>query len=132
MALEQKPSYLRRKLIIYPNIQIPLILGAAGLSFLGSLFTTAFILRLQNTADFTELKTKIIFALGGMVIYTAYSILLAYFTNRLFGPIYRLHMTIKKSANGEVMPPIRLRKGDRFLDLIDDYNRLMESKSEKK
>ena len=73
-----------------------------------------------------------IVAVAGLVIFTAYEILLSYHTNRVFGPLFRLQKTVKRMADGEEPSPIRLRDGDHFNELVDDFNRMVAVKSPKK
>ena len=121
-----RPSFLKRKLIIYPAIQVPLIAWSAGLSLVAALFTAAFIAYTQNHPDQDLLQTKLIFVIVGLLIFSSYGILMSFYTNRLFGPIYRLQMTMRKMANGENLAPISLRDDDHFKEVIDDYNRVID------
>jgi hypothetical protein len=132
MAPPERPGLFHQKLIIYPKIQIPLIAWTAGLAIVGALFTTSLIVYSQNHPDVSEIRVKVIFGVAGLLIFSAYAILLSYYTNRLFGPLYRLQSTIKKMTTGEDVRPIRLRDGDHFNELIDDFNRLVEAKIPKK
>jgi sensor histidine kinase YesM len=132
MPPPERPTVFQRKLIIFPKIQIPLISWTAGLALIGALFTASFIVYSQNHLDAPVLQTNLVFGLAGLIIFSAYAILLSYYTNRLFGPLYRLQVTMKKMAKGEDVSPIRLRDGDHFADLIDDYNRMVELKIPKK
>ena len=47
-------------------------------------------------------------------------------SHRFAGPMFRFHDTVKRLANGERVPPIRLRKGDFWKDFAEDFNRLMQ------
>jgi len=47
-------------------------------------------------------------------------------SNRFAGPIYRLHKTIRSLGAGEGFRPIKLRKGDFWTDLADDFNDMVE------
>jgi methyl-accepting chemotaxis protein len=46
--------------------------------------------------------------------------------HRIAGPIYRLRKNMDELKTGRIPPPIHLRKGDEFKDLIDDFNRMVE------
>lgn len=100
----------------------------AGLALIGALFTASFIVYSSNHQDSPQIVTKLIFGLGGLIVFSAYAILMSYYTNRLFGPVYRLQMTLKKLADGENPGPIRLRDGDQFSEVIDEYNRVIETR----
>lgn len=129
--MDQKPSKLRRKLIIYPDIQIPLIAWSGALGLLGALFSASFIVFMANHPDAPFAQTRLLFGIGGLIMFSAYAILLSYYTNRLFGPVYRLHSSLKKLAANQETGPIKLRDGDHFMDLIDDFNRAFELKLKK-
>ncbi|OHB85976.1 MAG: hypothetical protein A2V98_09380 [Planctomycetes bacterium RBG_16_64_12] len=47
-------------------------------------------------------------------------------SNRFVGPMYRFHKTIERLAAGEEVEPIRLRKGDFWKDVADDFNAVLE------
>ncbi len=47
-------------------------------------------------------------------------------SHRFVGPIYRLHKAIRDLAAGKEGPPVRLRKGDFWGDVIADFNALAE------
>ncbi len=47
-------------------------------------------------------------------------------TNRFAGPIYRLHRTIRETAQGEPFRPIKFRKGDHWHDVAEDFNEMVE------
>ncbi len=59
-------------------------------------------------------------------------------SNRVFGPIYRLHQTLRQVLQDGHIRKIHFRKDDYFHDLASDFNRVMdqlersEIKSEKK
>lgn len=46
--------------------------------------------------------------------------------HRIAGPMYRLRKNIDLLKTGTIPPPIRLRKGDEFRDLINDFNDMVE------
>jgi len=100
----------------------------AGLALIGALFTASFIVYSARHADDPQPMANLLFAFGGLMVFSAYAILMSYYTNRLFGPIYRLQMTMKKMADGENPGPIRLRNGDHFSEVIEEYNRMIESR----
>ena len=48
------------------------------------------------------------------------------FSHRFAGPMYRFHATVRRLAAGETVEPIRLRKGDFWLEFADDFNAMVE------
>lgn len=48
------------------------------------------------------------------------------FLHRIAGPIYRFRVTLKKMAKGEIIPNIKLRKGDFYHDVADQINNVLE------
>jgi hypothetical protein len=49
------------------------------------------------------------------------------FTHHLVGPLVRFRQSIHHIAQGEAVPPIKLRKGDYLNDLRDEFNQMLES-----
>ena len=49
-----------------------------------------------------------------------------YFTNRIAGPIFRLHRHMEKVNKGGDIAPFSLRKDDYFKELTTSYNELLE------
>ena len=47
-------------------------------------------------------------------------------SHRFVGPIYQLHKAIKALAAGEEIPPVRVREGDFWKDVIANFNALAE------
>ena len=54
------------------------------------------------------------------------------FSNRFTGPMYRLHSSIKSLAAAEEVQPIRLRKGDVWTNVAEDFNTMLERISREK
>ena len=49
------------------------------------------------------------------------------FSHRFAGPVYRIRQGIKGLAAGEDVRPIRLRKGDFWKDVAEDFNTMLEN-----
>ena len=47
-------------------------------------------------------------------------------SHRFAGPVYRFHKAIRDLAAGEEVPPIKLRKGDFWKNVAEDFNVMME------
>ena len=49
------------------------------------------------------------------------------FTHRLVGPLWRFRRTMMCIARGELVQPIKLRKGDYLGEFQADFNAMLES-----
>jgi len=47
-------------------------------------------------------------------------------SNRFTGPMYRFHKAIQSLATSEEVPPVRLRNGDFWKDVAEDFNAMLE------
>ena len=47
-------------------------------------------------------------------------------SNRFAGPMYRLHKAIRNLATDEEVQPIKLRKGDLWADVADEFNAMLQ------
>lgn len=113
-----------RRLIVYPKIQVVLLLFIAGFGALCSL-STALIALLFFSPEDRNLQVASLAALSflaGAVILC----LSLYFTNRFLGPIFRLNREMKKALEADYKPkPFRVREKDFFKELASDYTQLM-------
>ena len=78
----------------------------------------------------TPLSTKIF--TDGVVLLVALASLLPYFiwdtikyTNRITGPMYRIQRELRALAQGENAQPIKLRKGDFWHEVAEDFNAML-------
>lgn len=62
-----------------------------------------------------------------IVIYVLFVILIsAVLSHKMAGPIYRFEQTCKAIANGDFSQRVHLRKGDQFVELQDEFNKMMD------
>ena len=62
-----------------------------------------------------------------IIIYVIFVILIsAILSHRMAGPVYRFEQTCKAIAKGDFSQRVRLRKGDQFTELQDDFNKMMD------
>jgi nitrogen fixation/metabolism regulation signal transduction histidine kinase len=47
------------------------------------------------------------------------------FSNRLAGPVRRLHVAMKQLADGQAVRPLEFRRGDYYWDLAHEFNRIL-------
>ncbi len=49
-----------------------------------------------------------------------------FFLHRIAGPVYRFRRILRKLSEGEISPPVRIREGDFFGEVVDDLNNLLD------
>jgi hypothetical protein len=48
------------------------------------------------------------------------------FSNRFVGPVYRLRSSMRQIGRGEEIGPIKFREGDFWIEVADEFNRVVE------
>jgi methyl-accepting chemotaxis protein len=62
-----------------------------------------------------------------IAIYVLFVILVsAILSHKMAGPVYRFEQTCKAIAKGDFSQRVRLREGDQFTELQDEFNRMMD------
>ena len=62
-----------------------------------------------------------------IAIYIVFVVLIsAILSHRMAGPVYRFEQTCKAIAKGDFSQRVRLRKGDQFMELQDEFNKMMD------
>lgn len=131
--MEQRPKHRRKQLIVYPRLQWT-ILAYVTVGIMVSVFIVFRISRLINVDTMSYEVSKpalaaIVIAMLGIT--SGWLVLGIYMTNRMFGPVFRLHKEIRAWRSGGVGGhPIILRTGDHFGDLIGDFNELVKERLE--
>ena len=118
-------KHQRKTLIVDRKLQYTLMaymVGIASMSSVVTALTARFIAELQGGYGPSILVTATF--LAALILISGWMALTLLFTNRVFGPIYRLHREIKNWKSGESVQKIILRKGDHLTELIDDFNEL--------
>ena len=60
-------------------------------------------------------------------IYLLFVVLIsAILSHKMAGPVYRFEETCKEIANGDFSKRVHLRKGDNFMELQDEFNKMMD------
>jgi len=74
-------------------------------------------------------RTTVLVAIMGLqLMFIIFVFILSlYLSHRIAGPIYKLSMTLKLSANGPLQKIIKFRKNDLFSEVQDEYNQMMTS-----
>lgn len=128
----------RKTLVIDRSIQGGL-LGKAAFYWLLSwavvfaLCTAGWVFVAPGSKALAEIKDSLPPLLGAFFV-AAVSLIIVLFavlydlakhTNRIVGPIYRLHRMIREAADGKPVAPLKFRKQDHWHELAEDFNRLL-------
>lgn len=132
----------RRKRLIDSAVQGALVrrILVHWLLFLGMACLTLPLWRIATGAEplgpFTMLMTR-----GWIASAPVFVVLLAMlplfvwdtvtFSQRFAGPMYRFHKTVRDLNAGEQFHPIRLRKGDFWMEFAEDFNTMVERMEER-
>lgn len=125
--LGKKPAFKRLKLVVYPRVQWSILLAVSAAALIGAA-SAAWLIRFFDSLESYDTIPflRVMIALALVCVVSAIIVLGLYFTNRVFGPIFRLHSEIKSFRAGRPCRTIKLRDGDHFNELIDDWNKLIE------
>ncbi len=133
----QKTQFKRRTIFIKKNLQfrymtlivLSVLAGLLIMSFelvftLNEIFDQHPVLLQPLYDHFPSLAYGFIYKI---IIYVIFVILIsAILSHRMAGPVYRFEQTCKAIAKGDFSQRVRLRKGDQFTELQDDFNKMMD------
>jgi len=132
-----KRSYKRRKFILH-TMQIKLILALFGIVAAVAIVLVAecFII-LKNNASILRISPELVnellnqsvwpVVIIGIILLLACLWALILATHKIYGPLYRLRMYIKKLCDGEPTDELRFRRGDAIHGLKEIYSDLRKS-----
>jgi nitrogen fixation/metabolism regulation signal transduction histidine kinase len=110
-------------MVVHGKIQFGILFYMAGLAMLSSFLSVYTLTQLAiNSGTMTTDSAIPVMVVCQMILLVVWLLAGLFFTNRIFGPLLRLHGEINALREGEDRPPVKLRKGDHFVDLIDDFN----------
>ncbi len=115
-----RPHILMRKLLIYPKIQIFLLIYP----MLVWMFVIIFLRLAQYAVQNKQITavTPIIFS-GLLILFASGALFIVmYSSNRVFGPIFHLQQHMKAIGRGAPPRPLTVRKDDKLAEVISDYN----------
>lgn len=122
-------GYRRQVLIINRKVQMQLIAYAASFSIVSSCYSAVSISlfkRVSENGEHLPFSYYALLAAAGFIIFAAMAIFGFILTNRICGPVYRVHKQVREMLEGKNPEFIRLRTGDEFVDLISDVNELQK------
>ena len=134
--MKEKPKFKRRKLIVNPSLQhrlirdvssVPIIVLIAGMTIMA----VSFRLMIQQALDADVLLPGIHGFLGCMAVFV---FMACYVTlnmatrvsNRVAGPLYRLHKAMDQLTKGDTDCRVKFRDGDYLTETADVFNRLVD------
>lgn len=119
--------FKRKQFIVHPQLQFGLLIYTLGIAVLTGFLSASWISATYTLSGFEGSWTSLTWMLlTNVILLGCWLFMGLYFTNRIFGPLYRLHSEIRAWREGTVRKPIRLRQGDFFQELIADFNSLMQ------
>ncbi len=130
--VRKRPSLFKRQLLVDKKMQFAIIVYSMLVALITILFMAVFILILQNvnihfdgSGSGSAANFLVLFGLwaGAMSVLTFLGV---FVTNKTAGPIYRLRKNMQQVADGGEVENVVFRKGDHFLDIADDYNRVLD------
>jgi len=135
--IPQKPKFQRRTIFIKKKQQLyymalilvsvlaGLLIMAFELTFtLNEIFDNYPVLLQPLYDNFPTIAYSFLYKL---FIYIVFVILIsAILSHRMAGPVYRFEQTCKAIAKGDFSQRVHLRKGDQFLELQDEFNKMMD------
>jgi len=133
----QKSGLKRRTIFIKKALQVRYMLliifsvlcGLAIMTFellatLNDLFDTYPVLIQPIYDQFLPIAVSFFYKI---LIYLLFVVLIsAVLSHKMAGPVYRFEQTCKAIAKGDFSQRVHLRKGDQFMELQDDFNKMMD------
>ncbi len=137
METPQPPQFKRRTIFIKKNLQIrymmlmimSVLCGLAIMTFeltatLNELFDAYPVLVQPIYDEFVPVATSFFYKIA---IYLLFVVLIsAILSHKMAGPVYRFEQTCKAIAKGDFSQRVHLRKGDQFVELQDEFNKMMD------
>ena len=131
------PQFKRRTIFIKKNLQIrymmliilSVLCGLAIMTFeltatLDELFDNYPVLMQPLYDQFLPLAAGFAYKIA---IYLLLVIIIsAILSHKMAGPVYRIEQTCKDIAKGDFSQRVRLRQGDQFTELQDEFNKMMD------
>lgn len=130
--MEATTKFKRKTLIVNRKLQYRIVAYMTCIAAMASLITTLTAAILANHATAVgPIGTTLLMSSVYFAAIAGWAMVLVLFSNRVFGPIYRLHREIKNWRDGQPVNFIQLRKGDHLTDLIEDFNELAAKEAPK-
>lgn len=132
-----KPSFQRRTIFIKKSLQLRymvlivscVLCGLAIMTLelaatLNDLFDAYPVLMQPLYDEFLPIVSSFFYKIA---IYVLLVVLVsALVSHKMAGPVYRFEQTCKAIAKGDFSQRVHLRKGDRLIELQDEFNKMMD------
>ena len=118
----------------WSDTKLTLRIGAYLLAVLGAVLTCAFAWRLweegytspgEQFVGMLRDCTPVVLSIVWLLPLTAW--IAIRHSHRVFGPVVRFRHTCQEVSRGELVRPIKLRKGDYLVNLQDDMNQMLDA-----
>ncbi len=127
--MNKRPIFHKRQLLIDRNIQMPLLAYSIGMATLGMAIAIVFFTYSFHFVNFqANYMMAVVFTLGCAIFcYSLIIVAALYISNKIAGPIYRLHKHMSELYEGKDPGPLKTREDDYFSqELVDKYNQLIQ------
>jgi signal transduction histidine kinase len=129
--VRRRPLLFQRRLLVDKKMQLAIISYSMIVALITIFFMGVFITILQTvsvdaTSGGSQLRYFSYLAAMWLIAMLVLTFLGIYVTNKAAGPVYRLRKNMQSIAAGGAVENVAFRKDDFFLDLAEDYNRVLE------
>jgi methyl-accepting chemotaxis protein len=132
-----KAQFQRRTIFIKKNLQVRYMLlivlsvlcGLAIMTLeltatLNELFDSYPVLVQPLYDEFGSIAAQFFYKIAIYVLFVI--IISAVLSHKMAGPIYRFEQTFRQVAKGDFSQRVHLRKGDQFIEMQDEFNKMMD------
>lgn len=133
----KNPSPRRSTIFIKKNLQLrymvliilSVLCGLAIMTFeltatLSDLFDTYPVLIQPIYDEFIPIAASFFYKIAIYLLFVV--VFSAFLSHKMAGPVYRFEQACKAIAKGDFSQRVRLRKGDQFIELQDEFNAMMD------
>ena len=129
--VKKRPSFFKRTMIVDRKTQYAILFYSMLVAMMTVLLTGIFFVTLQSASTLVDPTASsftyfLIIALLWAVVMICLALLGILLSHRIAGPVHRMRVHMQKVAEGGVIEELKLRKDDHFMDLADDYNKVLE------
>ena len=134
---QSQPQFNRRRIFIKKNLQIrymmlmimSVLCGLAIMTFeltatLNDLFELYPVFVQPIYDHFLPVAASFFYKIAIYLLFVV--IISAILSHKMAGPVYRFEQTCKAIAKGDFSQRVHLRQGDQFMELQDEFNKMMD------
>lgn len=129
--VKKRPSFFKRTMIVDRKTQYAILFYSMLVAMMTVLLTGIFFVTLQSASTLVDPTASsftyfLIIALLWAVVMICLALLGILLSHRIAGPVHRMRVHMQNVATGGAIEELKLRKDDHFMDLADDYNKVLE------